>query len=675
MSDLSIPGVTSKYDTQKLVEDLMKVERIPKTRAEGELKALEKRSTVWQDLNTKMARMRDSSRTLFSFRNPFTERVGASSDEAVLSATATRDAIIESRSIQVKRTATADRFLSEPQSPDFKVGAGTYTFGVGDKSVSFKYSGGSLSDFADALNRRGKDILRAQVISVEKGKNSLLVESLATGSSKRLSFSDEAQALALKTGMMERASSSERKAALEPAAIKPAAGKALDPAAVAAAGGVLTVKAGGSASIPFSSPVQAQGSNMVLEFEYRTIVRSTNQSVAAPPPGPSLPDPGAIEFQGIRIESDPLAAPLPPWKAPPEPVRVDDLDMVKAGVSGGKEISLGGQSDSSSFAKASYPLSSLPGALESLVVRNANTNRDIEIRSVRVYDPTETGGLRPKSPVSTARDAVVVMDGIEVTRESNSIDDLIPGVTMNLHEASDKPVKLSIEPDRKAAKDAIIAWIGNYNQLMTELNILMKADDKVVSELSYLSVDEKKAATERLGLLQGDFTLSQIKNSLQRISMNPYATSAGQQMTLLAQMGISTNAQSTGSAGYDQSRLRGYLEVDEAKLDEALRSRLPAVKELYGNDSDGDLLIDSGVAFSVDALMKPYVETGGIVAQKRQGISGQIDRQKRTIATMEEQLVRKEQDLKTKYGMMEGALNTMERTSNSLDNFSKNGNN
>ena len=157
--------------------------------------------------------------------------------------------------------------------------------------------------------------------------------------------------------------------------------------------------------------------------------------------------------------------------------------------------------------------------------------------------------------------------------------------------------------------------------------------------------------------------------------MNPYATSAGQQLALLQQMGISTNAQATGSAGYDQARLRGYLEVDEAKLDEALRSRLPAVKELYGNDSDGDLIVDSGVAFSMDALMKPYVETGGIVALKRDGITSQIDRQKRTIANLDDQLTRKEADLKTKYGMMEGALNEMDRTSSSLDNFSKNSGN
>jgi flagellar hook-associated protein 2 len=72
--------------------------------------------------------------------------------------------------------------------------------------------------------------------------------------------------------------------------------------------------------------------------------------------------------------------------------------------------------------------------------------------------------------------------------------------------------------------------------------------------------------------------------------------------------------------------------------------------------------------------MKPFVETGGIIAQKRQTLSSQMERQKRSIETMDEQLSRKEAELKRKYGQMEGALDQMQKASKSLDSFNNKNN-
>jgi len=668
MSDLSIPGVKSKYDTEKIIEDLMKVERVPKTRAEEELKRLEERSSVWLDLNARLSRLRDSSRTLFSFANPFSERKGNSSDQDVLTATATREAIEETRSIQVMQVAQADRFLSASLPSDYKVPAGTYGFGAGDKSFSFKYSGGSLADFAEAVNRRGKDIVRAQVISVEKGRQSLLIESLLTGSTKRLSFSGASEALVQETGIMERSPSSERAISLDASSPKALDGS-LDRNKVSVKEGVLSVLAGGRASISLGSPLPSDA-GLVLELEYRTILRPGDRPPEAPA-GPSIPATGGVEYQGIRIQSEAFEVPLPAWTPPPVPPPEDDLSMLSAIISPSGEAALPELSDAAEFTKITIPLSGLGGSIVALGLRNDNTHRDLELRGLRVYDPAELGGLRPSHPVSTAADAVILMDGIRVSRETNSISDLIPGVTLELHGASEKAVKLTIEPDREAAKEAVIKWVGFYNQLMTELNVLMSTDQAVISELSGYDQAEKDAMKARLGLLQGDFTLKMIKDSLRSIAMDSYPTGLGTQLALLQQMGVSTNAQGTGGSGYDPARLRGYLEVDEAKLDEALRSRMAAIKQLFGNDTDADLLVDSGVAFRTDALLKPYVETGGIVSQRRSTLSSQIERQKRSIETMEEQLARKEAEYKRKYGLMEGALNQMERTSRSIDNFSQ----
>jgi flagellar hook-associated protein 2 len=278
--------------------------------------------------------------------------------------------------------------------------------------------------------------------------------------------------------------------------------------------------------------------------------------------------------------------------------------------------------------------------------------------------------MRPKNPVDTARDAIVAMDGIEVTRESNTIGDLVPGLTVNLWQVSDKPVKLKIEPNREATKEALIELVGNYNRLMAELNILARPDEKILDEISYFTEDEKKKYSERLGLLQGDATMSQLRTSLQQTMMNAYPTRGGNDM--LAVFGISTDSRRGG--GYDASRLRGYIEIDEATLDKTLVEKFTRVKDLFGYDTDGDLLVDSGVAFKLDAITKAYVETGGIVSIHTRTLDDQIKRQQKEIETLGTQLASKENELKRKYGMMEGALGQMESSASAWDSFSKQGN-
>src|SRR3546814_19474733 len=49
------------------------------------------------------------------------------------------------------------------------------------------------------------------------------------------------------------------------------------------------------------------------------------------------------------------------------------------------------------------------------------------------YDPAVTGGM---TRAQIAQDAIVKLDGVEVKRASNSIDDLIEGVEINLKKAA-----------------------------------------------------------------------------------------------------------------------------------------------------------------------------------------------------------------------------------------------
>jgi flagellar hook-associated protein 2 len=206
---------------------------------------------------------------------------------------------------------------------------------------------------------------------------------------------------------------------------------------------------------------------------------------------------------------------------------------------------------------------------------------------------------------------------------------------------------------------------------VTDNQAVSTANDAIIQELDYLTDDEKKTAQQRLGIMQGDFTLSNIKSSLQQTLMNSYQTDAGTQLALLSQIGISTNSKQ--GTGVDRSRLRGYLEIDEAALDAALKGNIATIKQLFGNDLNGDLIIDAGAAYQIDALMKPYVETGGIINVKNSTLDSQIKSEQSRVENYDKQLASKEADLKKKYGAMEGALQQMQATSQSIDNtFNRN---
>ena len=77
---LNIPGVSDKYKTNDLVESLMEVERIPLKREESNLETYKKQQDAWRGVNQKMSSLRDSVKSLYSFENPFSNRLSSSSE-------------------------------------------------------------------------------------------------------------------------------------------------------------------------------------------------------------------------------------------------------------------------------------------------------------------------------------------------------------------------------------------------------------------------------------------------------------------------------------------------------------------------------------------------------------------------------------------------------------------
>ena len=648
MAEIAIPGVSDKYGTTKLIEDLMKLERVPLERAKTEKETYEKEKVVWSEVSQRLSKLQDSSRTLYSFDNPFNERIADSNNEAV-TATATREASLGDIKIQVIQTAGTDRFLSKNLDKNYQVPKGQYTFLVGDKSVEFNWKGGSIKEFTEAVNRRGNGLVKASIIGVSSTEQAFLIESLKTGKENSLSFENDALNFALEVGIIRK--------------IPNQSGSLQD----------ITVKETEVKTLPFPSTVM-QNENKELSFTV-TVETRPDESLESqiPPSGPVLPDPGGISFQGISVYNEQGDIPLDPWTAPPVPPKVDNMNVLYLKKADGTKVPLDAIRDGMTDFQYTVKLKDI-GDVTGLLIENTNTHRTLSLKNISITGEGENNGYQALNPVDTAKDSIIKYEGITMTRSTNEIDDVVPGVTLNLHDKTDGNATIKIQPDTELAKDAIITFVANYNRVMADLNILTQTNPAIIEELEYFTDDEIEKANERLGMLQGDFTLNNIKTTLQTTMANPYKADEETHYQLLDQIGISTSASGPGST-LNKSKLRGYLEINEKKLDEALENNITEVQKLFGFDSDGDLAIDNGVAYVVYSKIRPYVQTAGILTMKTDSLNSKIDRTDSTIKRLDQQLEKKEQELRTKYGNMEGQLRSLESQSNSLDQRFNSGSN
>ena len=662
MADITIPGVSDKYGTTNLIQQLMDVERVPLTREQERLDSYKAEQDAWRSVNKAMSSLRESVRVLYSFDNPFNTKLASSTEENAITASPDRNAEIGSFKIKVEQIAEADRFLSGEIDNSFEVPEGKYTFLVNEKEISFNWKGGKLSDFVTSLNRRGNNTIKASLIGVSGTKKSLLIESLLTGKENALIFKDDAFNFALDVDMIQEKKGEEKLLASTKNDLEQLSGYALT--SVKVEDELITVppKSGFFIEVPRSIK---DDKNQQINFTVRLEGKEEAQTQVEKEKFPILPSAAMVQFKdAIVFNMDSELGYTPETKVTKiEPV--EDFSLVFLQTEN-EEIPLGKVDSTGLETSFQINVSDYEDKIENIIVKNNNTGKTAYISFPSATNPNAEKGFEPSNPISVAQDAKVKYEGITMYRPTNKIDDIVENVTLNLEAPTEKTATIKIEPDTETAKESIIELVGYYNQLIAEINILTQNKPELISELDYLSTEEIEAYEEKLGMFSGDSTLTSSKSSLQRIMTNTYPIE-GSTIRLLSQIGISSNA--TGSTGYDATKLRGYFEIDESKLDEMLKDNISDIKNLFGYDSDGDMIIDTGVAYLMEKNLQAYVQTGGILASKTRTLDTKISNSEKTISRLETQLETKEQEYRTKFGNMESTLSNLESQSDSITNF------
>ena len=687
MADLSIPGVNNQYE--KLVEAIMKAERLPREKVATELEKYKGQLSFWQSLNQFSTQVKDVSRSFYSFNNPFNEHIAISSNEASITAIATRDAKEQIAKISVKQIASADSFLSSEVSKDMKIEAGTYVFRVGEKTLEIKWNGGNYKSFMQAINRRGRDFISASEVKVTPKTTAILLTSSLLGEKNKLTFEGDALPWALKMGFLKKGE--QGKTILEHSNVM--------------------IPASSSSELKFeklSNTKDAELLEIVFSFQDKeeklaqnvtpdVTNKKQNENTSDEVGIPLFESVGSVSYKGIILKNNPSkvfdegdpslaqkvetsdsenidnseeveeATPKIDEAEADKKTNTKNLDIFTIKFENGEFAKLGSIQDTKEKQVLRFPLSDSK-KVSSILLDN-NNDFPLKIESVKVLTKDTSEEYIPRNPASVAGDAIISYQGIEMKRDSNKIDDVIPAVTLNLHAKTDKAEDITIKPDVELVKTSIIEFVAKYNRLMAEINILTTNKNEVVEELSYFSDDEKESALKRLGSFYGDTTLSSLKSNLQQRMSNAYGVSEDIPIKLLVEMGISTNANS--NSGMDASRLRGYLEIDEKLLEKALNENMEGVKEFFGYDSDGDIIVDAGLAYSIYEYLNPYTQRGGIFFNRISSIQDKIKTSEKRIVDYDKKLAQKEADLKRKYGMMEGTLKDLKKQSDAISNFNK----
>ncbi len=171
------------------------------------------------------------------------------------------------------------------------------------------------------------------------------------------------------------------------------------------------------------------------------------------------------------------------------------------------------------------------------------------------------------SQTVAAEDALLRVNGLEVSSASNSVEDIIDGVNLTLVGVSDSgAATVTIAENRGAARSAIDAFVNAYNTFVATANSLTAFD----------------AETGEAAALQGDFTARTVINQL-RSAISSTAQGFEGPFSTLAEIGITTSSD-------------GTLSVDDARITEAFDEGFDSIRGVFaelGSIDDASISVDA----------------------------------------------------------------------------------
>ena len=245
---------------------------------------------------------------------------------------------------------------------------------------------------------------------------------------------------------------------------------------------------------------------------------------------------------------------------------------------------------------------------------------------------TGAGGV-----ITKAQSAKLSIDGLELVRDTNRIEDALEGVTLDLAAAQSatdladgKTISLTVGVDKSSVKSNLQKFVDAYNALISTTSQLT----------AVVPVDGGKPVT---GPLLGDSSIRNVMSSL-RNEMVKMTGDDG--VKALADLGISSDWKT------------GQLKLVDARLTTALDSNFEQVA--------GYLAGDNGLMGLISKSVAGYVASDGVLKQRTDALQATkvgVDEQRKALAVRVDSLQKR---LYAQYNAMDSLVGRLQKTSESL---------
>ncbi|MFW6386522.1 MAG: flagellar filament capping protein FliD [Bacillota bacterium] len=269
-----------------------------------------------------------------------------------------------------------------------------------------------------------------------------------------------------------------------------------------------------------------------------------------------------------------------------------------------------------------------------LVVESAETG---EVNELQLEDTSGSvledlgitdgaGNIMESQVLQEAEDAELNINGLDVTRSSNTIDDVVEDVTFEL--SGEGQSVIDIEEDVGKTEETVQEFVDQYNEVQGFI------DEKV-------NYDPE---SDESGALQGDTALSRLQSSLRSIATDSVDTESDYDQ--LAMVGIEIDRY-------------GAMSFDSARFQEALEDDPEAVKGLFqANSEEGDDF--DGVATRLEDYTYDVVQSAdGVVPGKLDLYDNRIQNVEDDIVDFEEKLEDTRERYLQEFTAMEEAISGM----------------
>jgi flagellar hook-associated protein 2 len=218
--------------------------------------------------------------------------------------------------------------------------------------------------------------------------------------------------------------------------------------------------------------------------------------------------------------------------------------------------------------------------------------KEVEGEDVAVFTLTD---------IDTATVAVsgkFTIDGelVEFERSSNTITDLIPGLTINLVGTGDSTI--TVAQDSSALSSKIAAFVTAYNAL-----------DQSLKDISSYDTTTKKGAA-----LYGDSTISSLRRDIRSIITSTLSVDSSSSYNRLSDVGVSFESD-------------GTLSLDSTTLNTAINANFNKVANLFsgtGDSTDSSTL--HGFAYQLDTLLTTATDIDGLITNRESSLQTDITR-------------------------------------------------